>query len=123
MTREETMFKTRTLYVMTAVLLGLAAIEPSSADSQGKLSLGRDLPALASAQDYWSASKNSLRLANEHIRQNRTTAACGEVAKSLSYYRKALAMDTDRSAQDAFVSGDEGDGMQQIRSRFGCTRI
>lgn len=115
------MFKTRTLYVLTAALLGLAAIEPSSADSHGKPSFGRDLPAITSAHDYLSASKSSLRLANEHSQHSETAAACDELAKSLDYYRKALAAD-DHSAQAAFVNGDDGDGMQQIRSRFGCTR-
>jgi len=111
------MFKTRTLYVLTAALLGLAAIEPSSADSEGKPSLGRDVP----ANDYWSASKSSLRQANEHRQRSETAAACDELAKSLGYYRKGLAAD-DYSAQTAPVNGDGGDGMQQIRSRFGCTR-
>ena len=115
------MFKTRTLYVLTAALLGLAAIEPSSANSQGKPSLGRDLSALASAHDYWSASKSSLRLANEHSQRSETAAACDELAKSLDYYRKALAA-VDYSVQTALVNGDDGDGMQHIRSRFGCTR-
>jgi hypothetical protein len=116
------MSKTRTLYVLTALLFIVAAVEPSTADSQASVSLGRDLPSLASAQDYRSASKSSLRLANEYKRQNEPTAACEELAKSLAYYRKALALDTGHSVQDALVNGDDGDGMQHIRSQFGCTR-
>jgi hypothetical protein len=119
------MLNTRTLYLMTAVLLGLAAIEPSSADSQRKRSDAFEhvLPSFASAHDYWSASKISFQLASKHNRLNETQAACQALAQSLDYYRMALAKGTNPSAWEvAVVSGDDGDGMQEIRSRFGCTR-
>src|SRR3981189_1117645 len=115
------MFKTRTLYLLTALLLSVAAIEPSTADSQARLSLGPDLPSLASAQDYRSASKSSLRLANEHGRRNETAAAREWLAKALDYSRKALVVDGDRSAQRAFANSEHGDGMQHVRAQFGCT--
>jgi len=114
--------KIRMLYLLTALLLGVAAIEPSPADSKPRLSAGRDLQSLASGQDYRSASNISLRLANEHSLRNETAAACEELAKSLDYYRKALVADGDRSTQAALVNGDRGDGMEHIRAQFGCTR-
>jgi len=92
------MLKTRTLYLMTALLLGLAALEPSSAESQ-KLSVQEPALSLASAQDYWSASRNYIQMANEHIRHNETAAACEALAKSLDYYRMALAKETTTADQ------------------------
>jgi hypothetical protein len=115
------MITIRALYLLTALVLGLFAIEPSYAVSQGKLSLEQILPSHFTPQDYRFASKSLLQLANEHSRRNEPMAACEELAKSLDYYRKALATD-DHSAQATFVYGDDGDGMQQVRSRFGCTR-
>jgi hypothetical protein len=114
--------KTRTMYMITALLLGLAAIEPSSAGSQGTLSdaLEQALPSLASAQDYWAASKISLQLANERSRHNETAAACDALAKSLDYYRMALAKETNTPLSE-FGSGlGHDEGMQEIRARFGC---
>ena len=104
------MFEMRTWYFMTALLLGVAAIEPSSADSPAKLS---------NAQDYWSASKTSFQLASKYNRLNERQAACEALAKSLDYYRTALAKN---SQEVASVSSDDGDGMQEIRSQFGCSR-
>lgn len=115
--------KTRTMYLMTALLLSLGAIEPSSADSQANLSnaLEQALPSLASAQDYWSASKISLQLANERNRLNETPAACEALAKSLDYYRMALAKETNTPITQ-FDSGlGDDEGMREIRARFGCT--
>src|SRR5262245_17437655 len=110
------MLSTRFMYLLTAVVLGLAAIEPSSADSQRSVS--SEL-----AQDYWAASKLSLELAGRHQRQHATTAACEELAKSLDYYRMALAKSGSSAPSDVSLgAGDGGDGMQDIRSRFGCTR-
>jgi hypothetical protein len=114
--------KTRTMYLMTALLLALGAIEPSSAGSQGGLSdaLEQALPSLASAQDYWSASKISLQLANERNRHNQTPAACEALAKSLDYYRMALAKETNTPLEE-FGSGlGDDEGMREIRTRFGC---
>lgn len=101
---------TRLWYSMTALLLGVAALEPSSASSQGNLS---------TAQDYWSASRISFQLASKHNRLNEPQVACEALAKSLNYYRIALAKD---NPEVAFVNSDNGDGMQEIRSQFGCTR-
>jgi negative regulator of sigma E activity len=117
------MLSTRAMYLLTAMVLGLAAIEPSSAD--GKLSDTPELKLLplASAQDYRSASRNSYRRASRHSQLNETQAACDALAKSLDYYRMAIAKDTDPSAREAAaVDGDGGDGMREIRARFGCTR-
>lgn len=114
--------KTRTMYFMTALLLALGAIEPSSAGSQGNLSdaLEQALPSLASAQDYWSASKISLQLANERNRLNETRAACEALAKSLDYYRMALAKETDTPLRQFGTGLGDDEGMREIRTRFGC---
>jgi hypothetical protein len=111
------MLKTRTMYLMTALLLGLATLEPSSAESLGKLSVTEPL---ASAQDYWSASKSSIQLANEHIRHNETAAACEALAKSLDYYRMALAKETNTSRSEFGTGLGDDEGMREIRARFGC---
>lgn len=116
------MSKTRTMYLMTALALAFAAIEPSSADSRGTLSdaLEQALPSLASTQDYWSASKISFQLATERSRQNQTPAACEALAKSLDYYRMALAKETNTPLEQ-FGSGlGDDEGMREIRTRFGC---
>jgi hypothetical protein len=112
------------MYLMTALVLGFAAIEPSSADSQAKHTnaLERTLPSLLSAQDYWSASKSSFQVASERSRNNDSAAACEALAKSLDYYRMALAKETDTPLKE-FGSGLGGDdeGMREIRARFGCS--
>ena len=106
------MLKVRTLYLTTALLLGLAALEPSSAESQA-------VP-LASAQDYWSASRNSIQIANEHARHNETDAACEALAKSLDYYRMALAKETNTPRSEFGTGLGDDEGMREIRARFGC---
>ncbi|HUL93710.1 MAG TPA: hypothetical protein VLV56_15315 [Burkholderiales bacterium] len=114
--------KTRTKYLMTALLLAFGAIESSSAGSQGNLSdaLEQALPSLAHAQDYWSASKISLQLANERNRLNEGPAACQALAESLDYYRMALAKETN-TPLSAFGTGlGDDEGMRDIRARFGC---
>jgi len=100
------MLTTRTWYLLTALALMLTAIEPSSADSR------------ATAPDYWTASKLSLQQANAHRRLNETQAACEALAKSLTYYRTAL---DKENVLGRAVRSDEGDAMQEIRARFGCT--
>ena len=104
------MLNTRTWYLLTALALILAAIEPSSADSRVK------------GPDYLTASKTSLEQANAHRRVNETQAACEALGKSLDYYRTAL--DKELLGEMARPVGrDEGDAMQEIRSRFGCTSL
>lgn len=106
------MLNTRGMYVITALLLAFAAIEPSSA-----ISLAR-----APALDNWSESKLSLHTANNYRRINETEAACDALANSLDHYRMAFAKETDTPLNE-FGSGLGNDeGMQEIRSRFGCTR-
>ena len=115
--------KTPTMYLVTALVLGITAIQPSSAES-GRLSdaLEQALPSLTSAQDYWSASKISFQLASERSRQNETPAACDALAKSLDYYRMALAKETNTPLSE-FGSGlGDDQGMQEIRAKFGCSR-
>lgn len=109
-----------------ALALGFAAIPPAqSSDSDGRLSdaLEQALPTLVSSGDYRSASKLYFQLALARSKMNQTPAACAALSKSLTYYRKALAEET--GARMSGASGDaknDDDGMQDIRSRFGCTR-
>ena len=51
---------------------------------------------------------------------NETSGACSALSQSLAYYRAALAMETGEPAVAANHNGDD-DGMQEIRSKFGCT--
>ena len=100
----------RTWYLLTALALVLASIEPTSADSRVK------------GPDYLTASKTSLEQANAHRRVNQTQAACEALAKSLDYYR--IALDKELPSKMARPVGrDEGDAMQEIRTRFGCTTL
>ena len=116
------MLSTRAMYLLTAMVLGLAAIEPSSADGKHSDALELTPPPFATAQDYWTASRNSCERARRHNRLNETRAACDALARSLDYYRMAIAKDSDPSAREAAaVDSDGGDGMREIRSRFGCT--
>jgi len=114
--------KTRTLYLMTALLLSVAAIEPSSAGPQGTLSaaLEQALPSLTFAQDYWSASRISLQLANERNRLNEGPGACAALAKSLDYYRMALAKETGTPLGQYGKGLGDDEGMREIRAQFGC---
>ena len=114
--------KTRTMYLLTMLALALGAIEPTSADSQTTLTaaLEQALPSLASAQDYWSASKISLQLANERNRMNEPQAACEALAKSLDYYRMALAKETNTPRSEFGTGLGDDEGMREIRARFGC---
>lgn len=115
---------TRTMYLMTGLLLlSAAAIEPSTAGPESNLSyaLEQALPSLTSAHDYWSASRISLQLANERHRLQETTAACEALAKSLDYYRMALAKETNTPIAE-FGSGlGDDEGTREIRAKFGCS--
>src|SRR5215470_14192307 len=117
------MLKTRTMYLMTALLLGLAALEPSSAESQAKRSPHEQAMPFASAQDYWSASRSSIQMANEHIRHNENAAACEALAKSLDYYRMALAKETNTPRSEFGTGLGDDEGMREIRARFGCPGV
>ena len=76
----------------------------------------------ASPEDYRSASALSLRLAIVQHRLNETAAACSALSQSLAYYRKALISEAGVSEYEgAPSSASAGDGMQEIRSKFGCT--
>jgi len=94
--------------LIAAFLLGGTALVPaSSADAD-------------SSKDYWTASKLSFQLAAVRSKMNETSGACSALSQSLAYYRAALAMETGEPAVAANHNGDD-DGMQEIRSKFGCT--
>lgn len=105
------MLNTRGWYLLTALLLALAAIEPSSAISRGS----------APAPDNWSESMASLHVANNYRRINETEAACNALTESLDYYRMALAKQTDTPLSEFGSDLRNDEGMKEIRSRFGCS--
>jgi len=111
---------------IAASLLGCAAVAPasSSSDADSRLSdaLQQALPSLVSSGDYRSASKLSFHLATTRSRLNETAAACSALSQSLAYYRTALSKETGEPVYAAASNGrTEDDGMQEIRSRFGCS--
>jgi hypothetical protein len=85
-------------------------------------SLEQALPALVSSGDYRSASQLYFQLATARDRQKETAAACAALYKSLAYYRKALAKATGTPVHEVGSDGGNDDGMQEFRSKFGCTR-
>lgn len=111
------MSSTRTCYLLTGLLLALAAIEPSSANVRTTRS--EAFAPLASAQDYRHASEESIEQARRYRRLSETQAACEELARSLDYYRMALAKENPLDL--GLSANEEGDGMKEIRSDFGCT--
>ena len=86
-------------------------------------SFEKALPPLIASQDFWSVSKVYFQLAVARDRLNETHAACAALSQSLDYYRKALVKD---SLSLAYFGGmasdgsDDGDGMQEVRSKFRC---
>ena len=107
----------------TALLFGYAA-PASSSDANKTLSeaLERALPSLVSSGDYWSTSKLYFQLASARSRMNEAAAACAALSQSLDYYRKALAKDTGAPLYEVAPAGGDDAGMQEIRSKFHCTR-
>jgi hypothetical protein len=86
-------------------------------------SLEKALPSLVASQDYWTASKAYFQLAVARGRLNETRAACAALSKSLDYYRQALAKDNLSPVylgEMASDGSDDSDGMQEVRSKFGC---
>src|SRR6266702_3296324 len=97
------LFQRYVVVSIAASLLGCAAVPVSSAD-------------------YRSASKLSFQLATARSRMNETAAACSALSQSLAQYRTALSKETGEPVYAAASNGGtQDDGMQEIRSRFGCT--
>ena len=118
------LFQRYVVVSIAASLVGCAAVPLSSSDADRRLSnaLDQALPALVSSGDYRSASKLSFQLATARSRMNETVAACSALSQSLAYYRTALSKETGEPVYAAASNGGtQDDGMQEIRSRFGCT--
>ena len=94
--------------LIAAFLLGGSAFVPASSAEAD------------SSRDYWAASKLSFQLAAVRSKMNETSEACLALSQSLAYYRAALAMETGEPAV-ATNRGSDDDGLQEIRSKFGCT--
>src|SRR6266581_8881265 len=108
-----------------AVLFGCAGLAPvSSRDADRELSdaIEQALPSLVLAGDYWTASKVSFQLASARSRLKETRAACTALSKSLDYYRKALARDTDTPLYEFGSDSGDDEGMLEVRSMFGCAK-
>ena len=107
------LFQRYVVIPIAASLLGCAAVPASSSDADRRLSdaLEQALPALVSSGDYRSASKLSFQLATARSRMNETAAACSALSKETGEPVYAAASN----------GGTQDDGMQEIRSRFGCT--
>jgi len=118
------LFQRYVVVSIAASLVGCAAVPLSSSDADRRLSnaLDQALPALVSSGDYRSASKLSFQLATARSRMNETAAACSALSQSLAYYRTALSKETGEPVYAAASNGGtEDNGVQEIRSRFGCT--
>jgi len=113
--------KTRTLYLMDRSSLSVAAIEPSSAVPQGTLSaaLEQALPSLTFAQELLSASRISLAIGKRAQPPQRRPGACAALAKSLDYYRMALAKETGTPLGQYGQRPGDDEGMREIRAQFG----
>ena len=119
------LFQRYVVVSIAASLLGCAAVVPaSSSDADRRLSdaLQQALSSLVSSGDHRSASKLSFQLATTRSRMNETAAACSALSQSLAHYRTALSKETGEPVYAAASNGrTEDDGMQEIRSQFGCT--
>src|SRR6266581_9708259 len=111
--------------LIAAFLVGCAGLAPaSSSDADRKLSgaIEQALPSLVSAGDYWTASKVFFQLAGARSRLKETRAACAALSQSLTYYRKALATDTDIPLYELGSDLRDDEGMREVRSLFGCAK-
>lgn len=107
---------------IVAFLFGFGAVVPgssSSADRRLSDALEQALPPLVSSGDYWTASRLSFHLAAARERLNETAAACDALSRSLNYYRKSVADSATYEVIPERSTDDEG--LQEIRSRIGCT--
>src|SRR5712691_12048122 len=121
-------------FVGIVFFFGCATLVSAADDPNKKLSDARQiasaassleeaLPPLIASQDFWSASKGYFQLAVARGRLNETRAACVALSQSLDYYRKALAKDQLSLAyfgEMASDGNDDSEGMQEMRSKFGC---
>ena len=107
----------------SAFLFGFAPVAPTqSSDADQRLSdaLQQALPTVVASGDYLTASRLYFHLAAARSRLNETGTACTALSQSLASYRSALAQDMGEPLRKvASLSDDEG--MQEIRSTFGCT--
>jgi hypothetical protein len=124
------MFITKSLSAFLGIVVfGCATLVSAADDSNKNLSdtvssfEQTALPSLIASQDYWTASKVYFQLAVARSHLNETSAACVALSQSLEYYRAALVKDNLSVAdfgEMASDGSDEGDGMQEVRSKFGC---
>jgi len=117
----------RTIVILSsAFLFGFTSITTKqSADTVQNLSaeLRQALPDLILSGDYRTASRLYFDLATARSRNRESGTACAALSQSLDNYRKALANDAGVPFREvAADSRDDDEGMQDIRSRFGCTR-
>jgi len=120
------MMQRTVLILSSAFLFGFTSTTTKqSADTAQNLSteLSQSLPGLIVSGDYRTASRLYLDLANARSRDHESGSACAALSQSLENYRKALASEAGVPFREVAADiRDEDEGMQEIRSRFGCTR-
>jgi hypothetical protein len=130
--KERSMFIKKSLSAVlgSVLVFGCATLASAADDSSKSLSdtvssLERTaLPSLIASQDYWTASKVYFQVAVARRQLNETGAACAALSQSLEYYRAALVKDNLSVAEFGEMASDgsdEGDGMQEVRAKFGCS--
>jgi hypothetical protein len=119
------MLSKRSLVILSSVFLfGFAPVGTTrSSDADQRLSdaLQQALPTLVSSGDYLAASRLYYQLAAARSRLNETATACAALSQSLATYRRALADDSGALREGAAPRRSDDAGMQEIRSKFGCT--
>ena len=112
--------------------LGCATVASATDEQNEKLSQSVSsfenfaLPPLIASQDFWSASKVYFQVAIARNRLNEAQAACAALSQSLAYYRAALAKDNLSLVYFGDMASDGtdgGDGMKEVRAKFGCEGI
>src|ERR1700682_6347579 len=124
------MFITKSLSAFLGIVVfGCAPLWSAADDSNKNLSdtvssfEQTALPSLIASQDYWTASKVYFQVAVARKHLNETAAACAALSQSLEYYRAALVKDNLSVVEFGDMASDgsdEGDGMQEVRAKFGC---
>ena len=121
--------KSLSAFLGIVLMFGCATLVSAADDSNKTLSdtvssfEKTALPPLIASQDYWSASKVYFQLAIARSRLNEADAACEALSQSLEYYRAALVRDNLSLADFGEMASDgseEGDGLQEVRAKFGC---
>jgi hypothetical protein len=100
-------------------LIALSSLAHASSET---VNLERYVLSLAVSQDYRAASAAAYRLALTQNSHGNVAGSCASLAKSLEYYRKALAKEPGEPEPAVAHINDDSDGMAEVRAKFGCRR-